>query len=95
MNNSNENLPKKRTGAGGPQFGDLNDNEYGPKSRGCAYYFKKFDDQILRPIFVYKYVERKHKPEISFETLLRASEDNREGFNFNTMASRMGSRAYG
>ena len=38
--------------------------------RGCAFYFSKFDDTILRPIFVYKYAEKKHKPEIPFEALL-------------------------
>lgn len=91
----NQFLPngKRGPGAGGPQFGDLNDDAYGSKNRGCAYYFKKFDDQILRPIFVYKYAEKKFKPEISFDTLLRASEKDLVNFNFNTMGgSQLGSR---
>ena len=88
---------KRGPGVSGPQFGDLNDREYGNKERGCAYYFKKFDDQILRPIFVYKYAEKKHKPEISFDTLLRASEKDYDiGLNFNTASQiRGGSRLYG
>lgn len=43
-------------------------------NRGCAYYFAKFDDTILRPIFVYKYNEKKYKPEIPFEALLDETE---------------------
>lgn len=34
------------------------------------YFFRKFDDQILRPILIYKYRKNKHKPEINFDLLL-------------------------
>lgn len=44
--------------------------------RGCGYYFKKFDDTILRPIFIYKYSIVKHKPEADFNKLLLEN-DNR------------------
>jgi hypothetical protein len=90
---------KRGPGACGPEHGDLNDDAYGPKDRGCGFYFSKFDEQILRPIFVYKYAEKKFKgPEISFETLLKASEHNLDNFNFNTMGAdgtRLGSRING
>ena len=48
-------------------------NLYGCKSKTSLYYFKKFDDQFLRPIFVYKYEQSKSKPEVSFEAILRES----------------------
>ena len=43
--------------------------------KGCFYYFRKFDDQILRPIFIYKYNQKKHMPEVDFQTLLKESEN--------------------
>ena len=46
-----------------------------PRKKGCSFYFSKFDDTILRPIFVYKYSERKHKPDIPFEALLEEGEN--------------------
>lgn len=45
-------------------------NNLSPSEKGCSYYFSKFDDTILRPIFVYKYSQRKNKPELPFEALL-------------------------
>jgi len=43
-------------------------------SKGCLYFFRKFDDQILRPIFIHKYKIVKHKPEVNFEQVLRETE---------------------
>jgi len=47
-----------------------------PRKKGCAYYFGKFDGTILRPIFVYKYSERKHMPDIPFEALLEEGDNH-------------------
>ena len=52
-----------------------NFDKLSPHEKGCAFYFGKFDDTILRPIFVYKYGERKHKPDIPFEALLEEGEN--------------------
>mmetsp|Transcript_36181 Transcript_36181/g.55570 ORF Transcript_36181/g.55570 Transcript_36181/m.55570 type:complete len:107 (+) Transcript_36181:1563-1883(+) len=61
-------------------------NYYGTGGKGCAYFFKKFDDSILRPIFVYKYEYRKQRPEISFDQILKETEQLNDmgGYNFQT-----------
>lgn len=56
---------------------DVSDYSGGNAQRaqeGCMYFFKKFDDQILRPILIYKYRKNKHKPEINFDLLLTQQE---------------------
>lgn len=35
---------------------------YIPDNAGCAYYFRQFDETILRPLLIYKYKKMKHKP---------------------------------
>lgn len=44
--------------------------------RGCLYFFNKFDYQILRPIFIYKWNVVKHKKEMNFDNILTEA-DNR------------------
>lgn len=47
--------------------------------RGCGFFFQKFDDQILRPIFIYKYGQRRHiKNEVSFDAILDEIQDNQD-----------------
>ena len=40
------------------------------ENKGCAYYFKMFDDKILRPILIYKYNQTKFVKEVDFEQVL-------------------------
>jgi len=40
------------------------------EDRGCFYYFKMFDDKILRPILIYKYNIVKFVEEVDFEKVL-------------------------
>lgn len=37
------------------------------ENKGCSYYFKMFDDKILRPIMIYKYNSLKFVEEVDFE----------------------------
>ena len=37
------------------------------EDKGCGYYFKMFDDKILRPIMIYKYNLIKFVEEVDFE----------------------------
>lgn len=46
------------------------------EKRGCSYYFKKFDEEILRPIIIYKYFRQKYQPEINFDKLLRETDNH-------------------
>lgn len=52
--------------------------------RGCAYYFKKFDDQIIRPVFIYKYQQVRQLPEIAFEDVIKETNANYEFEVFTT-----------
>ena len=46
---------------------------------GCLYYFRMFDDTILRPILIYKYARVKHTPEINFDDCItQADNKNKE-----------------
>lgn len=60
---------KESSGTQGTE--ESTDNKH---EKGCLHYFRKFDDQILRPIFIYKYAKIKFKPEINFATVLKESE---------------------
>lgn len=42
--------------------------------KGCMYFFRKFDDQILRPIFIHKYKYIRNAPEVNFEQVLKETE---------------------
>lgn len=55
----------------------LDGSQYVPDDAGCLYYFRQFDETILRPLLIYKYKKLKHKPEINFEKLF----DNEEKRN--------------
>ena len=44
------------------------------ENKGCGYYFKMFDDKILRPILIYKYNKTKFVKEIDFEQVLEERE---------------------
>lgn len=52
----------------------MDTSEYVPENAGCLYYFRQFDERILRPILIYKYKKNKYKPEINFNKLLVAEE---------------------
>ena len=45
------------------------------EDKGCAYYFKMFDDKILRPIMIYKYNLVKFVEEVDFEKVLVEHEE--------------------
>jgi hypothetical protein len=66
-------MTEKSIKIGGP-FTNNATTDIPESEKGCFYYFRKFDDQIVRPIFIYKYNQVKNMPEISFHTMLQESE---------------------
>ena len=64
--------------------------------RGPRFYFQKFDEEILRPIFIYKYFRQKYQPEINFDKLLRETDNHcveigmQNYYNRATMKSNLG-----
>ena len=51
-------------------------NKHKKEKKGCSYYFKLFDQAIVRPILIYKYKTRIFEKEVKFNELL---EETKEG----------------
>jgi hypothetical protein len=58
--------PKEPEGNTGQNSDDDDDDE----QKGCAYFFRMFDETILRPILIYKYHRYKTKAEIDFNEVV-------------------------